>query len=278
VLVTIDLHTHSNRSDGTDTPTKLIENAKAAGLDVVALTDHDTTVGWEEAEQAAERVGIQLVKGIEVSTELEHRSIHLLGYGIDPDDPPLVEQLAKVIEGRTGRVPKFVARFRAIGIDVTEEEILAKVGDADAVGRPHLADVLVDKGVVATRDEAFVEYLSPGKPGYVGRYSIPTDEAIRLVKAAGGKAVLAHPWSRGSDKVTTADRIAELVEAGLDGIEVYHHDHGPEQREGLLRIARKHDLVVTGSSDYHGTGKPQPGFQLGAHYTDPEEFEKLLGS
>ena len=142
---------------------------------------------------------------------------------------------------------------------MTAEEILAKVGDADAVGRPHLADVLIDKGVVATRDEAFADYLSPGKPGYVGRYSIPTGEAIELVKAAGGKAVLAHPWSRGSDSVMTADRIAELVESGLDGIEVYHHDHGPEQREGLLAIARQHDLVVTGSSDYHGAGKPRPG-------------------
>jgi predicted metal-dependent phosphoesterase TrpH len=274
--VTIDLHTHTNRSDGTDTPTELIENAVKAGLDVVGLTDHDTTVGWAEAQEAADRVGIRLVKGLEVSTELQHRSIHLLGYDIDPDDPPLLTELAKVIEGRSGRVPKFVARFKAIGIDVTAEEILAKVGGADAVGRPHLADVLIDKGVVTTRDEAFREYLSPGQPGYVGRYSIPTDEAIRLVKAAGGKAVLAHPWSRGSNKVLTPDRIAELVDFGLDGIEVDHPDHSEEQREGLRKIAAAHDLVVTGSSDYHGTGKTDD-FRLGANTTSPEELEKLLG-
>ncbi len=274
--MTIDLHTHSNRSDGTDTPTELIENAKAAGLDVVALTDHDTTVGWAEAEVAAERVGIRLVKGLEVSTELEHRSIHLLGYGVDPGYQPLVDELAKVIEGRTGRVPKFVTRFRAIGIEVTEEEILAKVGDADAVGRPHLADVLIDKGVVASRDEAFADYLSPGQPGYVGRYSIPTSDAIGLVKAAGGKAVLAHPWSRGSNKVMTPDRIAELVSAGLDGLEVDHPDHTGEQREALRTIADTLGLVVTGSSDYHGTGKG-PEFGLGANTTDPGELDRLLG-
>ena len=274
--MTIDLHTHSNRSDGTDTPAELIENAVKAGLDVVALTDHDTTVGWDEAERAAERVGIRLVKGLEVSTELEHRSIHLLGYDVDPADGPLLEELGKVIEGRSGRVPKFVARFRAVGIDVTAEEILAKVGDADAVGRPHLADVLVERGIVASRDEAFREYLSPGKPGYVGRYSIPTADAVRLVKAAGGKAVLAHPWSRGSDKVLTAERIAELVDVGLDGIEVDHPDHAEEQREGLRKIAATHDLVVTGSSDYHGSGKTDD-FRLGANTTSPEELEKLLG-
>jgi predicted metal-dependent phosphoesterase TrpH len=274
--VTTDLHTHSNRSDGTDTPSELIENAKAAGLEVVALTDHDTTVGWDEAEVAAERVGIRLVKGLEVSTELEHRSIHLLGYEIDPDDAPLLTELAKVIDGRTGRVPKFVSRFAEIGIDITEEEILAKVGDADAVGRPHIADLLIDKGVVKDRGEAFERFLQPGMAGYVPRYSIPTDHAIGLVKAAGGKAVLAHPWSRGSHKVLTADRIGELVTSGLDGIEVDHPDHSEEQRDDLRKIAATHGLVVTGSSDYHGTGKTEE-FRLGVNTTSREELEKLLG-
>ncbi len=274
--MTIDLHTHSNRSDGTDTPAQLIANAKEAGLEVVALTDHDTTVGWDEAQEAADRVGIRLVKGLEVSTELQHKSIHLLGYEVDPIDGPLLAELEKVIGGRTGRVPKFVARFQAIGIDITAEEILAKVGDADAVGRPHLADVLIDKGVVKDRGEAFEHYLQPGMPGYVGRYSIPTDQAIRLVKAAGGKAVLAHPWSRGSATVLTDDKIAELVEAGLDGIEVDHPDHSEEQRAGLREIAAAHGLVVTGSSDHHGTGKTED-FRLGVNTTAPEELEKLLG-
>ncbi len=275
--VRIDLHTHSSRSDGTDTPTELVENAKAAGLDVVALTDHDTTIGWAEAEEAAARVGIRLVKGIEVSTAIEHKSIHLLGYEVDPDDVPLQAELGRVLDGRTGRVPKIVAAFGRIGIDITEEEILAKSGDAGSTGRPHVADVLIDKGVVKDRSEAFETYLQPGMPGYVGRYSVPTDEAVRLVKAAGGKAVLAHPWSRGSDTVLTADRIGQLVDAGLNGIEVHHPDHDDAKRAGLLTIARDHDLVVTGSSDYHGTGKTE-AFRLGANTTEPEEFARLLGS
>ncbi|MGI9084815.1 MAG: PHP domain-containing protein [Aeromicrobium sp.] len=271
----IDLHTHSSRSDGTDTPTELVENAKRAGLDVVALTDHDTTVGWDEAEAAAERVGIRLVKGIEVSSSIDHKSVHLLGYDFDPANGPLLEELGRVLDGRNNRVPKIVAAFQRIGIDITEEEILAKSGDAGSTGRPHVADVLIDKGVVVDRDQAFNDYLVPGKPGYVGRYAASTPEAVRLIKAAGGKAVLAHPWSRGSDTVLTADRIAELVEIGLDGIEVDHADHTDVDREGLLKIAEDLDLVVTGSSDYHGTGKG-PEFGLGCNTTRPEELERLL--
>jgi predicted metal-dependent phosphoesterase TrpH len=275
VHVHIDLHTHSNRSDGTDSPTELIENAKAAGLDVVALTDHDTTVGWDEAERAAERVGIRLVKGIEVSTRIGHKSVHLLGYDFDPQHQPLLVELGRVLDGRNNRVPQIVEAFARIGIDITEEEILAKSGDVGSTGRPHVADVLIDKGVVATRGEAFDDYLSPGRPGYVDRYAVDTDEAIRLVKAAGGKAVLAHPWSRGSHTVLTADRIAELVDDGLDGIEVDHADHTAEDRAALAEIARSLDLVITGSSDYHGTGKTED-FRLGANTTRPEELERLL--
>ncbi len=272
----IDLHTHSNRSDGTDTPTEVIEKAKAVGLDVVALTDHDTAVGWDEAEAAAERVGIRLVKGMEVSTELAGRSVHLLAYGLDREHAGLIEELEKVIEGRTGRIPKFIEKFRLLGIDVTEDEILAKVGDADAVGRPHIADVLVEKGVVATRDEAFASLLSPGGGLYVGRYSVALPSAVELVKAAGGKAVLAHPWSRGTHKVLTAEVIANLVSHGLDGIEVDHADHDSDARATLRRIAQENGLIMTGSSDYHGTGKSDD-FRLGANTTDPAEFEKLLG-
>jgi predicted metal-dependent phosphoesterase TrpH len=274
--VLIDLHTHSNRSDGTDTPTELIENAKAIGLDVVALTDHDTAVGWDEAEEAAARVGIRLVKGMEISTELAGRSVHLLAYGLDREHAGLIEELEKVIESRTGRIPKFIEKFRLLGYEVTEEEILAKVGDADAVGRPHIADVLVERGIVATRDEAFNSLLSPGGGLYVGRYSIALPSAVELVKAAGGKAVVAHPWSRGTHKVLTAEVIANLVGHGLDGIEVDHADHDDEARTQLRRIAEDHGLIMTGSSDYHGTGK-STDFRLGANTTDPEQFERLLG-
>jgi predicted metal-dependent phosphoesterase TrpH len=270
----IDLHTHSNRSDGTDTPTELIENAKAAGLDVVALTDHDTAVGWDEAESAAERVGIQLVKGMEVSTDVEGRSVHLLAYGLDPNHPELADELAKVIEGRTGRIPRFIEKFKQLGLDVTAEEILAQAGDAEALGRPHIADILVSRGIVTTRDEAFAELLVPGGGMYVPRYSIGLPAAVRLVTASGGKAVIAHPWSRGSKSRLSAEAIAALVDDGLVGLEVDHADHDADDRAQLRGIAKELDLVVTGSSDYHGTGK-SADFRLGANTTDPAEFERL---
>jgi predicted metal-dependent phosphoesterase TrpH len=273
--VKIDLHTHSNRSDGTDTPAELVENAKAAGLDVVALTDHDSTEGWREAEQAAARVGITLVHGIEVSTLLDGKSIHLLGYGFDPADKPLLAELARILGGRDERMPKIVARLQGEGIDITEAEVRHKARNAQASGRPHVADVLVDKQVVEDRGEAFRRYLMPGRPGYVDKYAAPLRVAIGLLKEAGGKAVLAHPWSRGSDRVLTPERIAELAEVGLDGLEVDHNDHDAAARAQLREIARELDLVQTGSSDYHGSGKG-PEFSLGCNTTAPEQYERLL--
>jgi predicted metal-dependent phosphoesterase TrpH len=270
----IDLHTHSTRSDGTDSPTELIENAKAEGLDVVALTDHDNAAGWDEARVAAERVGIRLIEGMEISTEVQGRSVHLLAYGLDPGHPELAAELVRVIDGRSGRVPKFIEKFKELGLDVSEEEILAKAGDAEAIGRPHIADILIDRGIVATRDEAFASLLVPGGEMYVPRYSIDLADAVRLVKAAGGKAVIAHPWSRGSKSRVTAELIESLIAEGLVGLEADHSDHDEAERKELRGIAEELDLVVTGSSDYHGTGKSE-GFALGTNLTDPEELEKL---
>ncbi|MBC7632783.1 PHP domain-containing protein [Aeromicrobium sp.] len=272
----IDLHTHSNRSDGTDSPSELVSKAVSAGLDVVALTDHDSTAGWEEAEQAAMDVGrIELVRGIEVSTKLDGKSIHLLGYEFDPTDVPLLAELDRVLTGRNSRLPGIIANLNAIGIDITAAEVDAKASNAKASGRPHVADVLVDKRVVVDRDEAFDLYLMPGRPGYVHRYAADLPDTIRLLKAAGGKTVLAHPWSRGSDRVLTPARIAELADLGLDGLEVDHNDHGLEARARLGQLARELGLVHTGSSDYHGTGK-SARFSLGCHTTARDQFERLL--
>jgi predicted metal-dependent phosphoesterase TrpH len=273
--VKIDLHTHSNRSDGTDTPAELVENAAAAGLDVVAITDHDSTAGWQEAGEAATRVGITLVPGIEVSTLLDGKSVHLLGYGFDPDDEALGAELHRILAGRDERLPRIVARLNAEGIDITEDEVRLKGRNAKASGRPHVADVLVDKQVVADRGEAFRRYLMPGRPGYVEKYAAPLPDAIGLLKAAGGRSVIAHPWSRGSHRVLTPARLGELAEAGLDGLEVDHNDHDAEARAGLSRIADDLGLVRTGSSDYHGSGKG-PAFSLGCHTTDPEQYRRLF--
>jgi predicted metal-dependent phosphoesterase TrpH len=273
--VKIDLHTHTNRSDGTDSPTELVENAKAAGLDVIAITDHDSTDGWKEADKAAKRVGITLVHGIEISTKLQGKSVHLLGYEFDPRHKPLAIELRKIIDGRNSRLPATLERLRSLGIDIQPEDVRAHSVNAAAMGRPHVADALMELGVVKNRGEAFARFLTPGKPAYVDRYAADLPTAIGLVKAAGGKAVLAHPWSRGSHRVLTRDRIGALADAGLDGLEVDHNDHGAEDRATLRQIAREFGLVRTGSSDYHGTGKVD--FPLGCNTTEPEQYRRLLG-
>jgi predicted metal-dependent phosphoesterase TrpH len=274
--VRIDLHTHSNRSDGTDTPAELVAGARRAGLDVVALTDHDATTGWAEAQTAADEHGVVLVPGIEISTTFHGESVHLLGYAFDPRHPGLVAELERVLDGRDQRLPRILAKLAEHGVHVTEADVAAQSGSAAASGRPHIADAMVAKGYLRHRDEAFQGWLNSRGRAYVDRYSAPLVEAVRLLKAAGGRAVVAHPWSRGSDRVLTPDAFEELVDAGLDGLEADHVDHDAEARRGLRDVARALDLVVTGSSDYHGTGK-SAAFHLGANLTDPAEYERLLG-
>ena len=269
----IDLHTHSNRSDGTDSPAELIENAVKAELDVVALTDHDSTQGWNEAAKAAQMSGITLVKGIEVSCRLGGKGIHLLGYNFDPGNKPLVNELERIIAGRNSRLPKSLERLRGLGIAIEESDVNRWSKNAAATGRPHIADALVELGVVANRDEAFEQFLMPGRPAYVDRYAADLFEAIGLLRDAGGSAVIAHPWSRGSHRVLTATVIGELKDAGLSGLEVDHNDHDSEARSALRYIARDLNLIVTGSSDYHGTGKID--FDLGCNLTDPRQYDRL---
>lgn len=272
----IDLHTHSRVSDGTESPDELVRAAKAAGLDVVALTDHDTADGWAEAAHTAEEVGVTLVPGMELSTLHEGRSVHLLAYLPDPTYPPLAAELAKVLEGRTRRLPGMVARLRELGIDISVDDVLASSTDAAASGRPHVADALVRLGVVAHRDEAFDRFLASGRPAYADRYGIPLLDAIRLVREAGGVSVVAHVWGRSQRETPGEAELAELQRLGLSGIEVDHQDHSPERRERLRAIGRRLGLIITGSSDYHGTGKTDHG--LGVNTTDPAELERLLAA
>jgi len=272
--VRFDLHTHSRVSDGTDAPADLVRAAAASGLDVVALTDHDTAVGWDEAASAAEQVGIRLVRGMEVSTRHDGRGVHLLAYLPDPTYPPLVAILEKVLAGRSGRVPAIVAALRAHGVAVTEADVQAASGHAAAAGRPHVADALVALGHVVDRDQAFRELLEPGRPGYVNRWAAPLVETIRVVREAGGVSVVAHPWGRRGRSALGAATIAGLREHGLVGIEVDHQDHDAAARAELRGIAQDLDLVVTGSSDFHGLGKVD--HELGVNTTAPEELERLL--
>ena len=270
----IDLHTHSRASDGTQSPEELVRAAAAAGLDVVAITDHDTAEGWDEAEATARETGIALVRGMEISTRHDGHGVHLLAYLPDRTHPGLVAELDRILDGRSSRLPAMLARLRELGIDITAEDVGRVAGDAVSTGRPHVADALVDLGVVGDRTEAFRRYLSPGRPAYANRYAAPLETMLDLVDEAGGVSVIAHPWGRHGREEPGEATLAALVEAGLSGIEVDHQDHDAPTRDRLRGIARNLDLVATGSSDHHGTGKVD--HELGCNTTEPEEFHRLV--
>lgn len=270
----IDLHAHTCVSDGTDTPAGLVRAAVAAGLDVVAITDHDTSAGWDEAAVAASRSGIALVRGMEISTIFRGRGVHLLAYLPDPTDRRLADELGAILAGREARVPGMIERLQEVGVELTVEAVRALAGPTAAVGRPHVADALVAAGYVADRSEAFDRYLSPGRPAYRNRASADLETMIEVVTAAGGVGVIAHPWGRHDPGVLDGDALEHLQRLGLSGIEVDHQDHPEQVRRELRGIAGDLDLIVTGSSDYHGLGKVD--HDLGCNLTAPEQFERLL--
>jgi 3',5'-nucleoside bisphosphate phosphatase len=270
----IDLHTHSAVSDGTDTPRELVAHALTAGLDVVALTDHDTFDGLDEAVEAGRRLGLEVVRGVELSTRFGGQSVHLLGYGMDEHDDRLNAEMERIRTGRSMRLAPVLERLAALGMPVTERQVRAQVGDSPSVGRPHIADALVAAGYVADRQEAFDRYLADGGPAHVPRYAVELSRGIDVIHDAGGVAIIAHPWGRGRDQNLTEATLARLVaEHGLDGFEVDHQDHDAETRARLRRLAEELSVLGTGSSDYHGSGKVN--HNLGVNTTSPEVFERL---
>lgn len=270
----IDLHTHSATSDGTDTPAELVAAAARSGLDVVALTDHDTFDGLDEAVEAGESLGVRVVRGLELSCVRGGSSVHLLAYGADPYSAGLAAEMGLVREGRQNRLPGVLAKLAALGVPVTEAAVLQQVGSSPSVGRPHIADALVEAGHVQDRTEAFDRYLSDGGPAHVERYAIPLERGVDLVHEAGGVAVLAHPWGRGRERTLPPQVLQTLVDDhGLDGVEVDHQDHDRDARRRLRKLVNRLDLLGTGSSDYHGTGKTN--HDLGCNTTDPEVFAEI---
>jgi 3',5'-nucleoside bisphosphate phosphatase len=273
----IDLHTHSTVSDGTDTPAELVAVAAGAGLDVVALTDHDTTAGWDAAAEALPR-GLTLVPGAElscVSTRDSSRpiSVHLLAYLFDPASPAVVAEQRRLRRERRSRLRAMAARMAEDGLPIDADEVLGLLPADSPPGRPHLAQALVRAGLVSTVDEAFAEYLGNGRGYYLPRQDTPVEAAIEMISEAGGVTVFAHPFARSRGRIVSAETIAALAGRGLTGIEVDHPNHDEATRAELRGLARELGLVQTGSSDYHGTNKAIP---IGAEKTDPEAFEALV--
>ena len=268
----IDLHTHTTYSDGTDNPSELINKALAAGITIIGLTDHDSISGWQEATNAL-RPGISLVPGAEISCQtLDGISVHILGLLFDSSNSELMNTLKKTRENRHSRMEKIIARINEAGIEITMNDVLAQLSDGATLGRPHLADALVKKGVVASRDEAFTQMLHNNSKYYVSHYSPTPETAIGLIKAAGGVSVIAHPMASHRGRTISLETFGSLIDSGLDGIEVDHRDHSPAEKIELISLASGSNLVMTGASDYHGNGKLN---SLAEYTTNPEQWEKL---
>jgi 3',5'-nucleoside bisphosphate phosphatase len=266
-----DLHSHSNRSDGTLRPAEVMVLAAQRELAGVALTDHDTFDGLEEAAATANELDLDFVPGIEFSAEHEGASLHILGYWVDPDDAAIEAELLRLTATRFRRGEMIIEKLRELGFDISLERVLQLAG-GDAIARPHIAEAMVEAGIVADEKEAFDRYISDDGLAYVPKHALPPMEALRLIEEAGGVCVLAHPgmW-RGSD-IVPDELIEEMAASGMVGLEVRHPDHDEEMRAKYSAMAERLDLVATAASDCHGD---RYGFRMGEERTDAETFAEL---
>ena len=268
----IDLHTHTDCSDGTDSPVQLVNKALAQGISVLAITDHDTTSGWSAAQQAL-RPGLSLALGAEISCLTKDGiSVHMLGLLFNGENVGMQEMLENTRDSRIPRARKMIELLNAAGIKISMEDVESVKPVGATLGRPHIADALVKNGVVASRDEAFTDLLNNNSPYYVAHLAPTPEEAISTIRRAGGVAVIAHAFASLRGQVLSAEDFLPLKNAGLNAIEVNHRDHGNEERSALAHIARELDLVITGASDYHGTGKLN---SLGENFTEQAQWERL---
>jgi 3',5'-nucleoside bisphosphate phosphatase len=267
-----DLHAHSTVSDGTQSPGDVVVAALDAGLDTIALTDHDSTSGWGEAGTAARESGIRLIPGMELSTREQFTSIHMLAYLFEPLDEALLAETARIRESRLTRAEQIVRRISR-DYDIGWDDVLAQAGEGATIGRPHIADALVARGHVPNRSDAFAGILH-WRSGYSQPHYAPDPlTGVRLIRGAGGVPVLAHPGTRGARDVISEPRLRALVEAGLFGLEVEHRENRADAKRRLYALATKYGLAVTGSSDYHGAGKPN---RLGENTTSREVVEAII--
>jgi predicted metal-dependent phosphoesterase TrpH len=266
----IDLHLHTAASDGLLDPAALVQAVRAAGIEVCSITDHDTVDGLDEADPAAKAAGVTLVPGVELSAYWGRVEFHILGYFIDPTNPALRHFLEGTRHARHARLNAMLSRLQAMGMGVGAAEVLARAKNGN-VGRPHLARALVERGYVATADEAFDRYLGTDKPAYVPRPDVSIRDAIRVIRTAGGIASWAHPGLHNRDEA-----IADLVAAGLTAIEVYHPKHGFGGAGRYRRLARRHDLLATGGSDFHGVSEGDHAAAPGFPCLPEADFERLV--
>ncbi len=272
MLAPADLHTHSSVSDGTDTPSGLIRAAVAAGLGTIAITDHDSTAGWAEAFEAARGTGLTVIPGMELSCQFGYASVHVLGYLFDPGHEELLAETERIRAERVSRAEAMVRRI-AVDYPLDWSDVLAQTRPGTTVGRPHIADALVARGHVPDRNAAFASILHWRGGYYRPHYAPDPVRGVRLLTEAGGVAVIAHPGGRGMRGMLADVHMRALTEAGLFGLEVFHRDNDPAVRRLLGDLAARHGLEVTGSSDYHGTGKQNA---LGENTTDPRVVERML--
>jgi predicted metal-dependent phosphoesterase TrpH len=265
----IDLHAHTRASDGQYAPSELVVNAHHAGLRVLAVTDHDTIAGLAEALEAGAAAGLEVVPGIELSAFVHGREAHILGHFVDPEEQQLCRFAEFLREHRVARTRRMVARLAELGVETPFDEVVAMSGGKN-LGRPHVARVMIARGYVGSIKEAFDRYIGVGKPAYVERYELGSDEAISLIDRAGGCATLAHAFASGLDRID----VATLKEQGLAGLEVEHPDHDAEARRRAAALAREFDLVPTCGSDYHGE-LIAPERRLGSTTMPPAEFLRL---
>ena len=273
-----DLHLHSNHSDGTEPPAEVMRQAHARGIRTAALTDHDRTTGWREAGDAAVALGMTFLPGMEFSAKHEWRSVHVLGYLFDPDDPDLVAETDRIRSDRVGRAERIV---RSIGRDyeLVWDDVLEQTTPDATVGRPHIADALVARGIVRDRSEAFDGILHPREGYYEPHYAPDPLTAVRLITRAGGVAVIAHPVTAGRDRMMPLSYIERLIGEGLAGFEIDHRENTADGKRLLRDIAARHDLIITGSSDYHGAGKPnRPGENTTADEMVTRIIERATGT
>jgi predicted metal-dependent phosphoesterase TrpH len=266
-----DMHVHSTFSDGTQSVTENVQMALERGLEGIAITDHDTTAGFQEAQAASEATGIKIVPGLEFSAEYDGASLHVLGYWIDPSDPDLRAELERLIATRFRRGEMMIEKLQEAGYEISFERVRQIAGD-DLIARPHIAEAMVEAGIVATEKEAFDRFISDGGPAYVPKHALDPVVSVALIRAAGGACVLAHPGMWRGESSVPVSLIERMAEAGMAGLEVDHPDHDDAQRAEYRQLAARLDLIATGASDCHGE---RFGFRLGRYTTAPEVVAEL---